>query len=435
MKLNRLFIAGMVLVLLASSRAFACECAGTRPTCQEYWEAKAVFSGTVIESRRVTVNEGTYSHEMRAVRLSIDQAFRGIEDAEVEVLTAFGGGDCGFGFRQTEQYLVYAYRSERDQKLYTSICSRTRMLADAKADLAYIRGLAKAQPGGTISGDVVKYLRDANGTLANQPLAGLKVIIEGPDKYEAIADAKGQFRVDAVAAGEYTVKPVAPPGLGLRGPDRKVTLADKGCAEISFWLESNAQLSGRVLNPQGLPVANAEIFMLDADKEKYRGHWDAAYADDDGKYSFKFIPAGRYVLQIRFDGLTSQTRPFPTMYFPGVTDKAQARIFAVAEGQTLVHDLVMPPLASEYEVRGTVTWSNGLAVPDARLGYEMPNEAIIYGAKIDDQGRFKFKSYEGLRLVIRAIVERKGQTFYSNSVTVNVANESAPVKLVMIGPE
>src|SRR5438067_2996451 len=170
MKLNRLFIAGMVLVLLASSRAFACECAGTRPTCQEYWEAKAVFSGTVIESRRVTVNEGTYSHEMRAVRLSIDQAFRGIEDAEVEVLTGFGGGDCGFGFRQTEQYLVYAYRSERDQKLYTSICSRTRLLADAKADLAYIRGLAKAQPGGTISGDVVKYLRDANGTLANQPL-------------------------------------------------------------------------------------------------------------------------------------------------------------------------------------------------------------------------------------------------------------------------
>src|SRR2546430_2127058 len=83
--------------------------------------------------------------------------------------------------------------------------------------------------------------------------------------------------VDAMAAGEYTVKLIAAPGLGLRGPDRKVTVADKGCAEISFWLESSAQLSGRVLNPQGLPVANAEIFMLDADKEKYRGHWDAAY--------------------------------------------------------------------------------------------------------------------------------------------------------------
>jgi hypothetical protein len=394
-----------------------------------------VFSGTVIESRRVTVNEGTYSHEMRAVRLSISQAFRGIEDAEVEVLTGFGGGDCGFGFRQTEQYLVYAYRSERDQKLYTSICSRTRLLADAKADLAYIRGLAKAQSGGRISGEVAKYLRDATGTLANQPLAGVKVIFEGPDKYEAITDAKGQFHVDALAAGEYTVKPITPAGLGVRGPDRKVTVADKGCAETSFWLESNAQLSGRVLNPQGLPVAKAEIFMIEADKEKYRGHWDAAYADDDGKYSFKFIPSGRYVLQIRFDGTTSQTRPFPLMYFPGVADKSEATVFAVAEGQAIEKDLVMPPMPREYEVSGTVTWSNGLAVPDARLGYEIPNEAIIYGAKIDDQGRFQFKVYEGLRLVMRAIVERKGQTFYSNWVTVSVANNPEPVKLVMIGPE
>jgi hypothetical protein len=119
MKRKQLFIAGLVVMLFASARAFACQCAGTRPSCQEYWEATAVFSGTVIESRQVTVSEGTYSHEMRAIRLSIDQPFRGVEGAEVEVLTGFGGGDCGFGFRQTEQYLVYAYRSERDQKLYT----------------------------------------------------------------------------------------------------------------------------------------------------------------------------------------------------------------------------------------------------------------------------------------------------------------------------
>src|SRR5439155_25349879 len=111
----------------------------------------------------------------------------------------FGGGDCGFGFRQTEQYLVYAYRSERDQKLYTRICSRTRVLSDAKADLAYIHGLAKAKPGGMISGEVVKHLRDANGTLANQPLSGVKVTFEGPDNYEAFTDNKGRFRVEAVA--------------------------------------------------------------------------------------------------------------------------------------------------------------------------------------------------------------------------------------------
>jgi hypothetical protein len=430
MKLNQLFIAGLLVMLFASSRAFACQCAGTRPSCQEYWEATAVFSATVIEIHGVTVKEGDYSHEMRAVRLSIDQAFRGVEGAEVEVLTGFGGGDCGFGFRQTEQYLVYAYRSEGDHKLYTSICSRTRLLSDAKADLAYIRGLAKAKPGGTISGEVAKYLRDANGSLANQLLSGVKVTFTGPDKYEAITDTKGRFRIEAVTAGEYTVKPFVPLGLGVRGPDRKITVADKGCAEIDFGLESNAQLIGRVLNPQGLPVAKAELFMIEADKEKYRGHWDAAYADDDGKYSFKFVPAGRYVLQIRFDGLTSQTRPFPVMYYPGVADRSQAKVFTFREGEVENYDIQVPPLPPESEIRGVVSWSDGRFAPTARIGIEI--EAIVYGTPIDNQGGFSFKAYQGLTLVLRASAEvEKGKSVYSDWARITVGMNDQPIKLVL----
>jgi hypothetical protein len=431
MKLNQLFIAGLVVMLYASSRAFACQCAGTRSSCQEYWEATAVFSGTVIESRQVTVSEGTYSHEMRAVRLSIDQPFRGVEGAEVEVLTGFGGGDCGFGFRQTGQYLVYAYRSEQDQKLHTSICTRTRLLSDAKADLAYIRGLAKARPGGTISGEVAKYLRDANGTLANQPMSGVKVTFAGPDNYEAMTDTKGRFRVAGVAAGEYTVKPLVPPALGVRGPDHNVTVADKGCAEIDLWLESNAQLSGRVLNPQGLPVAKAEIFMIEADKERYRGgHWDAAYADDDGKYSFKFIPPGRYVLHIRFDGLTSQTRPFPAMYYPGVTDRSQAKVFTFREGEVENYDIQVPPLPPESEIRGVVTWSDGRFAPTARVELEI--DAVVYGTPIDNQGQFSFKAYQGLTLVLRASAEiEKGKYVYSDWARITVGMNDQPIKLLL----
>src|SRR5438270_9015897 len=140
MKYVQLVLASCIVVFFSSSRAFACECAGTRPACQEYWEATAVFTGTVIESHRITVNDGGYSHEMRAVHLSIDQSFRGVEGAEVEVLTGLGGGDCGFGFRQAQQYLVYAYRSDSDGKLYTSICTGTRSVSEAANDLTYIRG-------------------------------------------------------------------------------------------------------------------------------------------------------------------------------------------------------------------------------------------------------------------------------------------------------
>src|SRR5438477_12450649 len=48
-----------------------------------------------INSRTVTVKEGTYPEQMRAVRISLDEIFRGLEGPEVEILTGFRGGDCG----------------------------------------------------------------------------------------------------------------------------------------------------------------------------------------------------------------------------------------------------------------------------------------------------------------------------------------------------
>jgi hypothetical protein len=435
MKYRHVLLTTLAVITLGAGRAFACDCAGNRPACQEYWEVSAVFVGTVINTRTVTVKDGPYPQQMRAVRISLDEVFRGLEGAEVEVLTGFGGGDCGFGFKQAQQYLVYAYRSENDGKLHTSICTRTKSISEANDDLTYIRGLSKAKTGATISGEVMKYLRDQQGSLANQPLPGVKVVIEGEKKFEAVTDAKGQYRINQLPAGEYTIKPVPPDGLAARGPERKIKMADRGCAVESFWLVSNAQLSGRVLNPQGLPVAKSEIFMIEADKQRYQGHWDAAYSDEEGKYSFKFIPPGRYVLLIRFDGMTSQNRPFPRVYYPDVSDQSQAKVFTISEGQRIEnYDLEVPPLPPEYDVQGTVVWSNGAPAMDAKVGYLVVEDAVFYGAKIDDEGRFSFKAYEGLKLTIRASIERQGKSLYSDWINVTVNSSLPPVKIVLTAP-
>ena len=433
-KVTHIILTSIAVLVLAGVPTFACDCAGNRPPCQEYWEASAVFIGTVIDSRSLTIKQGTYPQQRRAVRISLDEIFRGIEGAEVEVLTGFGGGDCGFGFRQAQQYLVYAYRSD-DGKLSTSICTRTKSISQADNDLGYIRGLSKAKTGATISGEVVKYLRDQQGTLANQPLPGVKVVIEGEKKFEAVTDAKGQYRIDQLPAGEYTVKPVAPEHLGARGPERKITVADRGCAVESFWLESNAQLSGRVVNPQGFAVARAEIFMIEPDKERYQGHWEAAYADEEGRYAFKFIPPGRYILLIRFDGMTSQNRPFPTMYYPGVSEKSEAKVFTISEGQILNnYDLEVPPLPQEFEVQGKVLWSNGKPAVGAKVGYSSGEYPVSYSVNVDDEGRFSFKSYEGLKLTMNAYIARDGKNLYSNAARVTVNSSLTPVELILTVP-
>jgi hypothetical protein len=430
-----IFILALFIVGFCGVDVRACTCAGEGAPCQQYWEASAVFIGTVIEGREVKVKQGEFEHSMWSIRISIDEGFRGVEGAEVEVLTGLGGGDCGFGFRRTRQYLVYAYRDQDDQKLYTSICTRTRAISDANPDLLYIRGLSKAKAGGTISGSVVRSVRNEGGGTDGQPLPDVKVTIDGPQKAEAVTDAKGEFKIEGVQPGEYTVLPATPKGLATRGEDRKVKVADRGCAVAHLWLESNARLSGRVLNAQGLPVAKAEVVLHEANKETYNGYVDYAYADEDGAYQFKLIPPGRYVLRLRYDGMSSQNRPFPVIFYPGTAEKSQARIFTIEEGETIDLDIKVPPMPSEVEVRGQVVWPDGKPATNANVGYMLPKDSIFYGIKVDEAGRFSFKAYTGLTLTVSAGFEvEKGKYVNAYSPPIVVGVNTEPIKLVLTAP-
>ena len=120
------------LMLLSSANVLACTCgSGGGAPCQEFWRADAVFAGTVVGSGKINVGEGELKQEMRLVRLTVDQPIRGMQSAEVEVITGWGGGDCGYAFKLGQRYLVYAYREEGDKRLSTSICTRTRLLKKA----------------------------------------------------------------------------------------------------------------------------------------------------------------------------------------------------------------------------------------------------------------------------------------------------------------
>jgi len=235
-------IAVFAFMALSADSVFACSCLERAP-CQAYGDASAVFVGTVIDSRIITVKQGNYERTKRVIRLSADSPFRGVKSSEVEVTTGLGGGDCGFEFVQSQQYLVYA--SEHEGKLYTGICSRTRSISRAAEDLSYIRGLATAKPGATIIGKVFRNRRSKSGGYENLPLADIKVMIEGQMKTEIKTDVKGQFRVEGLPAGPYVVKVSVPQGLAVTGtPEQKVEVTDRGCAVAEFWLEPFRKVGG-----------------------------------------------------------------------------------------------------------------------------------------------------------------------------------------------
>jgi hypothetical protein len=60
------------------------------------------------------------------------------------------------------------------------------------------------------------------------------------------------------------------------------------------------------------------------------------------------------------------------------------------------------------------------------------NVLIGYAAKPDQEGRFSFKVYDGLKITIRAAVEiEKGKYIYSDWVEASVMGEDVKVKIVI----
>jgi Carboxypeptidase regulatory-like domain len=412
---------------------YACSCAGIRPPCEAYWEASAVFVGVMTGDSSISVKDGQYQFQKRSVSFAIEEAFRGIQGAAAEVITGWGGGDCGFGFKRGERYLVYTYTNPQDNKLYTSICQRTRALSEAGEDLQYIRGLSSAAPGALIYGEVRRYRRDASAGRQPESMAGIKISIDGGEKQvETMTDLKGQFSVGALPSGVYKVKISLPPGLMSRQAEREIKVADRGCAMVYFGVESDGRLSGRVLDANGQPIPKAEITLCKPEEKRYRATSDIVYSDKDGLYEFKAIPPGRYALGVRFDGLTSQNRPFPHIYYPGVENIDQATIISIGEGERIEkYDLVLPPPA-ERTVDGVVVRSDGEPAPNARIEYRHVNVPSVYTAKPDREGRFSFKVYDGLRITIRATVEMGRREYvYSNYVEAWVMGEDLKVKIVI----
>lgn len=133
------------LIILSSNEVFACSCLRVpdAPLSKLVKQAKdksdAVFTGKVLE-----VKENT--EDGRSVKLEIINSWKGNPSKEITLLTGNDDGDCGYRFEVGKTYLVYADKGtmySSVERLETTICSRTKSLADAKKEIKVL-GKGKA---------------------------------------------------------------------------------------------------------------------------------------------------------------------------------------------------------------------------------------------------------------------------------------------------
>ncbi len=442
----------LALLFLAPRAASACDCAmGSARPCAHAWSAPVVFSGLVTEisQTKIDVDAGGRREAWPAklVHFNVEESFRGAQAANAEVRTGMDSGDCGYKFVVGRRYLVYA-SAGADGVLAAGICTPTKPLEEAAADVEFFHSLAHAPDAAAIYGSVQFTSRDLKtDAYRREQVEGMKIVVEGGgSRREVVTDREGKFQLEGLPPGDYTLKPTFPEHTGGFGPGRPVTLRAQGCAEVNYYLTWSGRVEGRVFDERGDPLSHitVSLFPADLDPKEFVSsqHSLTAYVKDDGRYAFDGVPPGRYLLVINPRGTTRVEGPqYPRVFYPGTEDPAQAVAVTVGEGEKVSErDIRMTRRFVERELTGVVVWPDGRPAKGASAlltTAEQPWTQVGYLATADEQGRFALKGFDGGTFHVTAWVNLgNGRQMCGGPAEVSLGSgvDPAPVRLVIEKP-
>lgn len=115
----------------------ACSCVENPSAEIALQKSDAVFSGKVIDVREKRQPNG---YRPKSVHFEVIDTWKGVEETQIIIATGLDDGDCGFDFKEEQEYLVYANESTMygDKSLVAIICSRTTELSLAQEDLSIL---------------------------------------------------------------------------------------------------------------------------------------------------------------------------------------------------------------------------------------------------------------------------------------------------------
>jgi protocatechuate 3,4-dioxygenase beta subunit len=233
-----------------------------------------------------------------------------------------------------------------------------------------------------------------------QPRIFAKVRTDGEGRYRFMGLAEGQYFLRALSRA-YTSKVEREED----GNGQQVTLDDGEAREnVDFAFVRGGVITGRVIDAEGRPLIATGLQLLPVnEKGEPRENpgfdlWDILETDDRGVYRLYGLPAGRYILGGGGERWYSRAAGrLPFTFHPDVSDRKQAKIIEVREGEVVENiDIRVGVARKTYEAVGRVIDAEtGQPVPLVRLYFQSVREneesmtSIDRNTVADEQGRFK----------------------------------------------
>ncbi|HEX5717361.1 MAG TPA: carboxypeptidase regulatory-like domain-containing protein, partial [Thermoanaerobaculia bacterium] len=210
-------------------------------------------------------------------------------------------------------------------------------------------------------------------TAASKPVPAVRIAV---DLGSAFSDAEGVYSLDGIAPGRQEVHVFHP---HYRRQVRPVSI-EEGTNRFDVELEDGVEVSGRVIDQQGKPVAAAEVGLITRDRSDLRQH--RARTGEDGAFLLQPVAAGVYRLQASTSGLA------PTELASPVVVAGQS-----VEGLEIV-------LRQGATVSGRVL---GLSPEElAVVTVTAHGKAAERPAALDSEGRYELRDLEAGNWLLRA---------------------------------
>jgi hypothetical protein len=305
---------------------------------------------------------------------------------------------------------------------------------------------AQKEAPASVSGRVRDGERGAVGInvvlLSNEPAARLRQVAR------ARTDADGRYLLSNVAPGRYQIMPVAPVyvlqdmPVEVWPPGRPLTLlAGEAVSDVDFSVERGGVITGRVTDEGGNPVIAEPVNVEAADDKtpQPQRQFDPRnrQTDDRGVYRVYGLAPGRYRVSVGTAGENGavgfgRRKVFERTYYPGVTDKDQARLVELKAGEESADvDIAIGRAIKTYRASGRFVFADtGQPAPGINFAYFINDRKGGVaggfgggGMATNERGEFYTEPLAPGRYTVFAAPNWSGPSeFYTDAVAFEVTN-------------
>lgn len=211
--------------------------------------------------------------------------------------------------------------------------------------------------------------------------------------------------------GTYTVRADVPSYLHLDPAEpEKVKVPVKGCASVGFLTRTDGRIAGVVRDAAGKVAPEKYVDLIPFEMANRLGDRSVGRftkTDAAGRFEFRNLRQGRYLIGVNIRSNPEGDNPFPRMFFPGVANAADATVITLGKGEKLNgYDFSLPHPLPVSIIRGVLMLKDGKPVTKALIrlknsAHPAQGENLAF-AEVDQKGRFSLTAIEGTEAWIHA---------------------------------